>query len=459
MTFSYIDIIIVSISAQDYVVILMRTNNYEEWQGMLQTRLFHIFCILVIICSSAGAYEIDSTRVRPKPETKKSLGRNFLKVPTYIIYSPFWVTEKVVDISANEIFLSRPAKRFASLFKQVDRVWGFYPTGGYGANPGLSGGLVLTSKKVFTKGERLKIKGTYSTHKYQRYYIRYTLPSKFMPFLDTRLLIEYRKKPHESFYGLGSYSSRQDEVAFTLEEGGIVGSFSILLSARIKFGFEGSYLSTNIFDGEDSDLEGNLDSIKTSLNLGENDLKPTRLLSGGISLTCDWRDNPWQPSRGGIEEIAIAYRHGVGRSHNLEYLTGRLELQHFFNLYKKRILAVRLLVEGIGRPGDTSPIPFYLKHSLGGEDNLRGFSTRRFVDNNLALVTLEYRYPVYFGADMFIFLDEGRVFNSLPDDFSLNDWYYSAGFGLRLWNRGGMILKTEAAFGDEGSRFYLQLFI
>ena len=71
-------------------------------------------------------------------------------------------------------------------------------------------------------------------------------------------------------------------------------------------------------------------------------------------------------------------------------------------------------------------------------------------------MSIEYRYPIYFGADMFIFLDEGRVFNSIRDDFSLKDWRYSAGLGLRIWNRNGLLLKTEFAFSDEGSRFYLQ---
>jgi outer membrane protein assembly factor BamA len=132
-------------------------------------------------------------------------------------------------------------------------------------------------------------------------------------------------------------------------------------------------------------------------------------------------------------------------------------MQQFFNLYKKRIIAIRIRAEAINRIGDTSPLPFYLKSSLGGEDNLRGYSTRRFVGYNAALLTVEYRYPVYFGADMFIFLDEGRVFNSLHEKFSLSNWRYSAGFGLRLWNREGMILKTEVAFSEEDSRFYLQL--
>jgi len=432
-------------------------NNLKRF-AQKQTKTFIlIFCFLVLFCFSADAYKIDSTRVRPKQEDNNSLGQKLIKVPTLIIYSPFWITEKVVDFSANKIFLSRPAKRFYSLFKQVDRVWGFYPTGGYGGNSGLSGGLVFTSKQVFTKGERLKIKGTYSTHNYQRYYVRYTLPSKFKPFRDTRLLIEYQKKPYESFYGLGVSSLQDDEVAFTAEEGDIVGSFSLKLSSRINFGFEASYRIINTFDGEDPDMEGNLDSIKSNLSLNDYDLLSTRLISGGISLSYDWRDNPFQPSRGGFNQIDIIYNHGIKRSDDIEYLTGYLDLQQFFNLYKKRILAVRMMVEGINRPDNTSPLPFYLKSSLGGEDNLRGYSTRRFVDYNSALLTIEYRYPVYFGADMFIFLDEGRVFNSLDEDFSLSNWRYSAGFGLRMWNPEGMILKTEVAFGDEGHRFYLQL--
>jgi outer membrane protein assembly factor BamA len=423
----------------------------------LSLRLFLLFFFLTFIGTSTGAYQIDSTRVRPKQEMKKNLGRKLIKVPSLIIYSPFWLTERVADFSTNEIILSRPARRFASFIKRIYRVWGFYPTGSYGANPGLSGGLVFSSKKILTEDEMFKIKGTYSTHKYQRYYFRYTPPAKFKSFRDARLMIEYQKKPFESFYGLGGGSRRQNEVAFTLEEGNIVGSFAIPVSPRTKFGFEGSYRIINIFNGEDPDLEGDLDSIKIKLDLDDSDIRSTRFWSGRISIAYDWRDNPVRPSKGGLEQIAMTYHHGVGRDHDLGYLTGQLDLQHFVNLYKERIVAVRLLVEGISRPDNTSPLPFYLKHSLGGKDNLRGFSNRRFVDNHLILMTVEYRYAIYFGADMFIFLDEGRVFNTFRDNFSLSNWRYSAGFGLRLWNREGMILKTEIAFGDEGNRFYLQL--
>lgn len=121
------------------------------------------------------------------------------------------------------------------------------------------------------------------------------------------------------------------------------------------------------------------------------------------------------------------------------------------------MLAFRLLVETIDPTGNSVDTPFYLRSSLGGNDDLRGYQTRRFVDNDLALVSVEYRYPILDHVDAFIFLDEGRVFGSITDDFSFRDWRYSTGVGFRVYNVSGLILSTLTAFGDEGTRFYFQL--
>jgi outer membrane protein assembly factor BamA len=412
---------------------------------------------LLIPAATTDAYEIDTTRIRKPVKPKRTLGQKLLRLPQTVIMLPLHTVEGTVGFVINDIVLTRPVARFSYLFAKVDRVWGFFPVVGYGSNSGFKGGLTFTSKQVFTKGERLKIKATYSTHDYQRYTLIYSAPNKFGAFKRPYFAAGYRKRPWESFYGLGNDSRESDEVTFGLEKTYIGMGWHHILRPAIRLDIDGAYHAQNIYDGEDPNFVGNLDAIAQNLTLSTDDLAAARLVSVGASLSHDWRDNEGQPSRGGYEEIGVIFNQGVGRSSDLGYLVTRLNLRHYLNIFKKRILALRMLVESIDPMGNSPDVPFYLRRYLGGEDDLRGYRRRRFVDNDLALISVEYRYPVWLPLDAFLFLDEARVFESITKDFELANWRYSAGAGLRVWNDEGLMLSTQVAFSDEGMRFYLQV--
>ena len=88
---------------------------------------------------------------------------------------------------------------------------------------------------------------------------------------------------------------------------------------------------------------------------------------------------------------------------------------------------------------------------------MRSYSRGRFIDNDLALVSAEYRYPIFDVADAFLFWEEGRVFRSVSQERVLNGWKHSAGFGIRVWNPDGVLAVVQFALGDEETRFYFEL--
>ncbi|MDH3937570.1 MAG: BamA/TamA family outer membrane protein, partial [candidate division Zixibacteria bacterium] len=315
---------------------------------------------------TVDAYEIDTTRVRRQLKHKRSLGQKVLRLPQTIIKLPLHTVEGVVGLVVNDVILTKPVARFRSLFAKVDRVWGFYPVVGYGSNSGFKGGFAFTSKEVFTKGERLKIKATYSTNDYQRYTLIYSAPNKFGAFKRPYFAAGYRNRPWESFYGLGNDARETDEVTFGLEKSYVGIGWHHLLQPQIRLNIDGAFHAQNIYDGEDPNLEGDIDSIGSNLGLAAEDLAAVRLMAFGASLSHDWRDSEGQPSRGGYEEIGVTYHHGVGRSDDLGYTVTRLNLRHYLNIFKKRILALRLLVESIDPVGDSPNVPFYLRRYLGG---------------------------------------------------------------------------------------------
>ncbi|UCC45041.1 MAG: BamA/TamA family outer membrane protein, partial [Candidatus Zixiibacteriota bacterium] len=311
-----------------------------------------------------------------------------------------------------------------------------YPLASYGSNPGLEGGLGLKAEELFSNDDVVKLTGSYSTNSYQRYRIKYHAPHLYRPSAGMTLIARYSKLPRESLYGLGSTSLEDDEVSVTREESFVRAELFWEIRPALTVGFEAGYWHYDISDGEDTNLETNVDTIKVSLGLGYEDFRPTRFWGVGGRLRHDWRNHMGQPTRGGVEEVSFRYSHGIGVSDRLRFTTTRVDLRQYLHLFRKRTLALRALAQSVdvidaaSRPRN----PFYLLSSLGGQDDLRGYPRDRFIDNDYALVSLEYRYPLWPAGDGVLFLDEGRVFHSISDDFTLRNWRYSAGVGIRVFS-------------------------
>ncbi len=413
-----------------------------------------ISILVVMMAVPASAYEIDTTMVREKPEQRSSTADAILSVPSFILALPFQILEGVSSLVMNEIIFSDFIQRL--FFLEIDRVWGLYPVLGYGSNPGFKLGLTFSSRDVFTKGSRIEAKGYLSTHDYQLYRIEYNAPSDFGIFRNLGLMAEYKQQPWETFYGLGNTSNESDHVSFNLERTMFEVSWSHNIYQGLNLGLNGGYGIYNTFDGEDPDLVGDLDSIQNRFNLSNEEIASSRVWNIGISLEYDWVDQPGQPSFGGYEKISLNYHKGIDRSDDLEYFHGRIDIGQYVNLFKKRIIALRLMAEAVNRPDDTPHLPFYLRPSLGGWENLRGYKDNRFVDYSLTLATLEYRYPVIQNIDGFIFYEQGRVFEAITEQFELEGWQYSVGAGLRLWNIEGALFRGTIAYSKEGFQLYAE---
>ena len=73
---------------------------------------------------------------------------------------------------------------------------------------------------------------------------------------------------------------------------------------------------------------------------------------------------------------------------------------------------------------------------------LSGYRPVRFRDNDLMLASLEYRSPIHGLASFILFVEEGRVFSEIFDEFDLDDWKYSFGGGVRLFGRDGNFMTS-----------------
>lgn len=419
----------------------------------LTMAIFVVTTLIAVTTETALAETPDTTAARPivPPPQKDHLGpldvlEGILKLPLYVVKGAAGVTCQVADegIQIAEKFRSRRGGGF------------FFPQFSLGSNSGLEVGAKLALIRPDTTGEYLWIKASYSTNEYQDHFLKYWNPTLLGQNVGLRAAVKYTNEKRERFYGIGDSTSRDDKVAFTLEKtvARINAEFRVGSGITVSPVFQ--YTVANLFDGDDPDLEGRIDTIATRFALGATDIRSARLWSLGVNFSHDNRNDPGQPTKGGMENLSIQYTRGTDRSDDLKAATVRLDLWRFFKLYRKRTLAFRVLLKSV-EYADTSPdLPIHLLPTLGGQKDLRGFRSERFRDNGLALLTAEYRYPIWLKADAFLFYDYGRVFEDLRDDFQLKDWNSSYGLGIRVWKKDGVILRTTFGHSDEGSRFYIE---
>ena len=170
----------------------------------------------------------------------------------------------------------------------------------------------------------------------------------------------------------------------------------------------------------------------------------------------DSRNATAHPTSGGEEFFSVEFAKEIDGS-DFGYRKYTLDLQRYIELFYKRVLAVRARTEVTDKM-EGREIPFYRLAGLGGADNLRGYRPVRFRDEDLMLFSAEYRFEVNTYAIVYGFFEEGRVFNNIFDDFTFNDFKYSAGGGLRFRARNGNLTAIlEIAKSKEQTRFIFGL--
>ena len=398
----------------------------------------------------------DTTKERePYPE-KKGFGQALWTIPQFVINVPVDILTGISQVVIEDLYAGHLAAQIAALTGELDRVWGFYPIFGAGGNSGAEFGLAFTSKDVFTVDERFKIKFSLSVNDYQSFKIRYRAPKFLSEKIVITLLGQYTQRPQERYFDSGHLSLRKNETNFNPEHSQLSSSFLWQARSKVVVDFRVGYDAYNIFDGEDPNLVGDIDSIRQIHKLSFSETRSTRLVSVGGTIDHDWRNDKGQPTSGGREIISLFYYASTEDNDNFKYTSVTVDVRQYFHIFRKRTLALRLMAQTTDLVNETSSMPFYLKPSLGGAETLRGYTRLRFVDNDLALISAEYRYPIWKKIDAFVFLDEARVFKSLTDQFKWHDWKYSYGGGLRAWETDNLILSFYAAKSEEETRFRIQ---
>ncbi len=411
-----------------------------------------VFCVLVGF--QVGRTEIpDSTAIRKPPRPEKSTSELLLYVPSKILQLPVYIVRSGARTVIRGLSVPREIKKFSATAFDSDNL--IIPIGDAGSRSGISAGLSLNFRNLASVKDRIQFAFSYSTNNYQKYTFAYRAPTMFSPATGLNLFASYRDRTRERFIGLGQASSLSDEISYRLEQSRIGMSVDTRVGSGVSLSVSGEFTKSQTFDGQNPSVENRLDSIQLLLSLSDEDIRASKVWSIGAELKHDSRNHKGQPSAGGMETIQVTYHRGPKSSGHVEFVSTSVELSRYINIYDQRILALKLLAKSLDQPAATLPTPFYLLNRLGGQYNLRGFKTDRFSDNDLALASVEYRYPIWDVIDAFLLLDAGRVFREIEDDFTLRNWEWNYGFGLRVWKANGLIASATIARSSEETRFYL----
>jgi outer membrane protein assembly factor BamA len=405
--------------------------------------------------SDAAWPDADTTKSRDVERYSKSTGEKIADIPGEILKIPI----KLVRWTAQGLYYGITKTPFSNLSRIDPLPSSFYPVFGYSSQVGLRGGLGYAPRNVFRRGDFLRFEAAISTNVYQNYEVSYQDVTLFGERTGVEFDFIYRKRPRERFYGVGNDSKRENEANYELETTDFLFRPGHRFSRKVSGQLLINYNVSNTYDGKDPNLQGNLDSLVNNpeYELAPDQFRSIRYFGLGFSIAFDSRDNAGQPSKGNFLNLAYLREIGVGRSDGLQFNYVRFIYAHYFNLWRKRILVARLFLQGFSLGDqDGMSTPVYLLNQLGGLPRLRGYRTERFIDNDVAVVSLEYRWPVWKVIDAFLFWDEGRVYNDLTNEAVFVNWKYSFGGGFRVRGRDQVSFMILLGASREGVQFYFE---
>lgn len=338
-----------------------------------------------------------------------------------------------------------PRRLFAKGFAGFRPVVGGMPPGsGLVAGAGYIAGATSDTLQA-------TVDARYSTRRYATYdaSLRFFPEEHSARSIDGRLSARINDFGSLRYFGLGGDTHRADRAFYRLRErtfegtaGARLGGFARLegdlrwVTAEVGRGTRGASLATRF-------------SPRETVGFGT---RTNYVVYGGqVELTLRNRD---VVPHVGVALTAAAQRYDDRTGNGFDFTRTVGELQvHVPIGYRNRILALRARTShAVGRNGGTPP--FYLMETLGGADTLRGFREYRFRDARNLLFNVEYRWEVWTYLDFVLFGDFGKVFAD-AENMSLRNLKSGYGFGIRGHAPGGMVMRFDFAWSEEGFRLHV----
>lgn len=252
------------------------------------------------------------------------------------------------------------------------------------------------------------------------------------------------------YYGPGPNSHKTGRADYRLENTSVEGSAGIQPWRHLRLGGIARGMAINVGPGSEERYGSAPAQYPTTPGMQYQ----TNYFQDGAFAQLDYRDSPSDPHGGGNYSARFSDYNDVRRDH---YAFDRLDLeaqQYIGFLNKFRVIALRARIEST-TPHAGNEVPFYLQPTLGGPDDLRGYRPFRFYDNNALVMNAEYRWQVFAGLDMALFVDAGKVYDQWQQ-INLRHLRADAGFGFRFKMNDAVFMRIDTGFSPEGFGVWLK---
>ena len=329
--------------------------------------------------------------------------------------------------------------------------YGFAPEFNIGGRDGVTLGGSVFHNNVFGTGRHARVGGRYGFSGTYSATGRFRDPALFGSSLRFGLDGGYYNDTEENFFFGGNDAPDEERFEYAFRRARAHAHATLPVVHPLSIDFEGGYEFMSVRDGD-----GEPFPERTVPGFGT-----AHLLSGGGNLVLDLSERAGfhapRAYQGTVFLLSYHYGQDVGdRDFAYHRLAG--EVRQFvpvpFLPYDRR-LALRARYEKT-HPPSGKVVPFYEASTLGGVHTLRAYQHARFRDEGYLLFNAEYRWPVWDVLDGVVFFDTGQVFQRY-EEVAFDEFHSNVGAGLRVYGRGGVAGRLEAAYGEDGVRVLAQI--
>jgi outer membrane protein assembly factor BamA len=324
--------------------------------------------------------------------------------------------------------------------------------GGLPSGAGLSLGLEYLRPDLAGGSASFRSSAIYSEKQWYQLGTELEFPRLAGQYLDLKIQGWRLDANSVDYYGPGPDSRESARANYSREENAVEASLAFKpVSHYLKIGFAAGYKALNVGLGtsSESDSSNELASPDQASVIG----RPAQYLRFGPFLEGDSREKPNDP-HAGTHFLVKFNRFDDMEFNHFSFRQIEWSLEQYIPFYnRKRVIALRAHTV-VSYPDAGNAIPFYMQPTLGGGSDLRGYQRHRFYDNNLFLVSSEYRWEIFTLMDAAIFVDAGKVFHR-DAAFNFDRMQSDAGFGFRFKTRQAVVLRLDTAFSHEGIGVWL----
>lgn len=380
---------------------------------------------------------------------KKELWEVIVSFPGDVLYFPLYLlfegTKKTVEF-ADE---SNIAAKTVDLLTADDGSWAITPA--YSSRTGA--GIKYYRKLSPDSDIRFTSKLAAGLRRRQGYQVGLEGISFSNGSINAVISAGYYLLSDERYFGRSPVNGKEEESNYAHEQSSLTVEVSSGLNENTTLYADLSLEHNNILAGKNSKIPSTTDVYGTKPLPGmETEVKLARFTFG---ITRDLRNDPGRTTSGSVGKLQLSIANDIG-AETYGFWQINFDVRRYIHLFYNRVLVVRV-GGAITEPLLDRKIPFYYLSELGRQETIRGYTRGRFRGNDMALASVEYRYPVSRSIDSFLFIDAGQTAENIVKDFSVRDANLGYGMGFNVFGKESIAFQFIAGHSKDGFRLYFKL--